>query len=73
MFKVFEKYVKCGKDERLRIEAETKEQNGQLWLDQRKIRITSSEAYEVPKKADARNWVERGHRANRGDYRPGCA
>lgn len=56
---VFERYVKCGKDEREKIETKTKGQNCPFWLDQRKIRITSSQASEVPKKADPSNWVER--------------
>nr|XP_020491749.1 uncharacterized protein LOC109985699 [Labrus bergylta] len=56
---IFEKFVKCGKDGRENIESKTKGQNCQFWLDQRKIRITSSEASEVPKKADPTSWVER--------------
>ena len=55
----FQHYVQCGEQDRQRLEKETMGQNSQLWLDQRKIRITSSEASEVPKKADPTNWVER--------------
>uniref|UniRef100_A0A3P9LPB7 YqaJ viral recombinase domain-containing protein n=1 Tax=Oryzias latipes TaxID=8090 RepID=A0A3P9LPB7_ORYLA len=55
----FHNYVKCGEQERLRLLIETKGQNSKLWLDQRKIRITSSEACEVPKKVHPTNWVER--------------
>lgn len=56
---VFDTYVKCGKDQRETIETKTKGQDSQFWLDQRKVRITSSEASEVPKKTDPGNWVER--------------
>lgn len=55
----FKKYIQCGEQDRQRLETETKGQNSQLWLDQRKIRITSSEASEVPKRTDPTNWVER--------------
>lgn len=48
----FQNHVKCGEQDRQRLQTETKGQNSQLWLDQRKIRITSSEASDVPKKAD---------------------
>ena len=56
---VFDKYVKCRNEEREKIASETKGQNNQFWLDQRKLRITSSEASEVPKKINPQNWVER--------------
>lgn len=55
----FQNHVKCGEQDRQRLQTETKGQNSQLWLDQRKIRITSSEASDVPKTADSTNWVER--------------
>ena len=56
---VFAQYVSCGKDERERIANATKGQNNRLWQDQRRIRITSSEASEVPKKVHPKNWVVR--------------
>ncbi|XP_041839030.1 uncharacterized protein LOC121638361 [Melanotaenia boesemani] len=56
---VFETYVKCRKDDREKIERKSKGQDGQFWLDQRKIRITSSQAFGVPRKINPSNWVER--------------
>ena len=54
---IFETYIKCGEQDRQRLETETKGQR--LSLDHRQVRITISEASEVPKKADPTNWVER--------------
>ncbi|KAM9307433.1 uncharacterized protein KZ484_000756 [Pholidichthys leucotaenia] len=56
---VFERYVKCGKGDREKIETKTKGQNNQFRLMQKKIRITCSELSEIPKKADPSSWVRR--------------
>jgi len=58
---VYKQFVTIGKEERDHLAEETKSQDSKLWKDQRKIRITSSEAHEVPKtqKADPKNWVDR--------------
>lgn len=56
---VFEKYVVIDEEMRKQIEEKTKGQDSQLWMDQRKIRITSSEAAKVPLRKDPVNWIER--------------
>lgn len=66
---VFETHVKCGEGQREKIELKSRGQDGQFWLDQRKVRITSSEASDVPKKTDPSKWVERKLNAVFG----GCA
>ena len=56
---VYAKHIQCNDKERVNLARATKDQNSALWLDQRKIRITSSEASDVPKKTDPKNWLDR--------------
>lgn len=56
--KVYEKYITCDEQQREHLATATTSQDSALWQDQRKIRITSSGAFEVPKKADPKNWLD---------------
>lgn len=57
--KVYEKYITCDEQQREHLATATTSQDSALWQNQRKIRITSSGAFEVPKKADPKNWLDR--------------
>lgn len=56
---VYMKYVKIGDGKRKALARETANQDSELWLQQRLIRIKSSEASSVPKKADPKKWIAR--------------
>jgi len=58
---VYAKYVARSAQECVHLAKATKTQDSKLWKDQRKIRITSSGASDVPKtnKSDPKNWLDR--------------